>query len=136
MSDGPALQRLRRHHGGAPVLVAEQNPVLRELAVALLQDAGLQVTAAATGVEAFSLALQLPVRLLLLDMELPQRGGVAAARAIRTLLARRVPVVAMITAATPREAALALDADLDDVIGKPVVAEQLYPRVLAWLDNR
>jgi CheY-like chemotaxis protein len=118
------------------VLVAEHNPVLRQLVAALLEQAGLQVVQATSGVQALSLAVQLSPALLLLDMELPQRGGVAAARAIRTLLARRVPVVAMITAATPREAALALDADLDDVIDKPVVAEQLYPRVLAWLDNR
>lgn len=132
----PPREQLQQRHAGAQVLVVEHNPVLRQLVAALLEQAGLQVVQATSGVQALSLAVQLSPALLLLDMELPQRGGVAAARAIRTLLARRVPVVAMITAATPREAALALDADLDDVIGKPVVAEQLYPRVLAWLDNR
>lgn len=136
VSEGPALQRLRRHHGGTPVLVAEQNPVLRELAMALLQDAGLQVTAAATGVEAFSLALQLPVRLLLLDMELPQRGGVAAARAVRATVRRPLPLIAMVSPGVDDGHASALDADLDDVIERPVRAEQLYPMVLSWLEAR
>jgi len=132
----PACEQLRQRHAGTQVLVAEHNPVLRQLVAALLEQAGLQVVQATSGVQALSLAVQLSPALLLLDMELPQRGGVAAARAIRTLLAQRLPVVAMITAATPREAALALDADLDDVIDKPVVAEQLYNKVLAWLDIR
>ncbi|MFO1327706.1 MAG: response regulator [Rubrivivax sp.] len=128
------LQRLRLAHAGTAVLVVEQNEVLRELLEALLQDAGLQVIAAATGVEAFRLALEQPVRLLLLDMELPQRGGVAAARALRATLRRPLPIVAMVTPGSGGESTRALDADLDDVIDRPVAAEPLYRTVLSWLE--
>jgi PAS domain S-box-containing protein len=131
-----ALTLLSRHHAGSRVVLAEHNPVLRELATALLEDAGLQVVRAATGVEAFSLCMQLAPALLLLDMELPQRGAVAATHALRAMLQRRLPIVAMVTESPPDGDALALDADLDDLIEKPVVAEQLYAKVLVWLETR
>ena len=118
------------------VLVAEHNPVLGELAQALLEDAGLRVALADNGVEAFSFALQLSPALLLLDMEMPQSGGVAAARAVRAMLPRTLPIVAMLSALPPPMAVHALDADLDDVLDKPVPAQRLYEKVLAWLDAR
>jgi PAS domain S-box-containing protein len=130
----PAREQLRQRHGGALVLVAEHNPVLRQLVAALLEQAGLRVALADSGVQAFSLAMQLSPALLLLDMELPQRGGVATARAVRAMVPRRVPLVAMMSVSPPLGAALALDADLDDVIDKPVAADRLYDKVLAWLD--
>ena len=39
----------------------------------------------------------------------------------------------MLSVSAPVGAALALDADLDDVLDKPVAAARLYERVLAWL---
>ena len=132
----PALQQLRDRHAGVLVLVAEHNPVLGELVRALLEDAGLRVALADNGVEAFSFALQLSPALLLLDMEMPQSGGVAAARAVRAMLPRTLPIVAMLSALPPPMAVRALDADLDDVLDKPVPAQRLYEKVLAWLDAR
>jgi CheY-like chemotaxis protein len=132
----PARQRLLERHAGKRVVVAEENPVLRELLQALLEDVGLAVVTACSGVEAFSFTLQLSPALLLLDMELPQSGGVAAARAVRTMAAQRLPIVAMLSELTPADAAQALDADLDDVLAKPVTAQTLYDKVLAWLEAR
>lgn len=127
--------QLRAQHAGRLVVVAAHNAVLRELTAALLEHAGLRVAPAASGVEAFSLTLQLAPDLLLLDMEMPQRGAVAAARAIRTMVGHRLPLLAMVTAAPQVDAGLALDADLDDVIVTPVHAAALYARVLAWLET-
>lgn len=128
---------LRRRHGGRLVVVAEHNPVLRELVAALLEEAGLRVMTAATGVQAFSLAVQHRPALLLLDMALPQRGGVAAARAVRATTGQgALPIIAMLAPGRAAEAGRALDADLDDLIDKPVSAEALYRKVLAWLEPR
>lgn len=132
----PPLDALRQRHAGTLVMVAEQNEVLREATVALLEAAGLRVVAVGNGVEAFSLSLQLGPALLLLDMELPQRGGVAAARALRATAPQPPVIVAMVSCQPQPDAAHALDADLDDVIDKPVQADGLYAKVLSWLDNR
>jgi len=129
-----ALEHLRQRHAGALVVVAEHNPVLRELVAALLEQAGLRVAAASSGVEAFSFTLQLAPALLLLDMEFPQSGGVAAARALRAMVPQDLPIVAMLSAAPPGGATRALDADLDDVLDKPVTATLLYQKVLSCLN--
>jgi CheY-like chemotaxis protein/PAS domain-containing protein len=130
----PARERLRKEHAGKRVVVAEHNPVMRLMVAALLEEAGLQPIVAVSGVEAFSFTMQSTPALLLLDMELPQNGGVAAARALRTMAPPALPIVAMLSAlSAPVGAALALDADLDDVLDKPVAAARLYERVLAWL---
>lgn len=132
----PAFERLRQHHAGTLVVVAEQNPVVSELLCALLELAGLRVAAARTGVEAFSFSLQLAPALLLLDMEMPQGGAVAAARSLRTMAPNPLPIVAMLSGSPIGGAGRALDADLDDVLDKPVTAASLYDKVLAWLEAR
>lgn len=129
----PARERLRKEHAGKRVVVAEHNPVMRLMVAALLEEAGLQPIVAVSGVEAFSFTMQSTPALLLLDMELPQNGGVAAARALRTMAPPALRIVAMLSVSAPVGAALALDADLDDVLDKPVAAARLYERVLAWL---
>ncbi|MDO9313972.1 MAG: PAS domain-containing protein [Burkholderiaceae bacterium] len=132
----PALQQLRERQAGALIVVAEGNPVLRELLQVLLEQAGLRVVAASSGVEAFSFTMQCAPDLLLLDMEMPQSGGVAAARAVRTMARHDLPIVAMLSASFPASAGWALDADLDDVLDKPVTAAVLYEKVHAWLESR
>ena len=131
-----ALERLRLHHAGTLVVVAEHNLVLGELLRALLEDAGLRVALAHNGVEAFSFTIQLTPALLLLDMEIPQRGALAAAQAVRTMVPQRLPILAMLSATAPGDAASALDADLDDVLDKLVAPSILYEKVLAWLETR
>ena len=131
-----ALQQLREKHAGALIVVAENNPVLRDLLQLLLEQAGLRVAAASSGVEAFSLTMQFKPALLLLDMEMPQSGGVAAARAVRNMVRDDPPIVAMLSASFPVSAGWALDADLDDVLDKPVTAAVLYDKVYSWLESR
>jgi PAS domain S-box-containing protein len=130
-----ARQQLLERHAGSLVVVAEHNPVLRELLQSLLEQVGLHVAAASTGVEAFSHSLRLAPALLLLDMELPQSGGVAAARAIRSMVRQPLPILAMLSSHTSLQASRALDADLDDVLDKPVSAELLYEKLLSWLES-
>lgn len=129
----PAVDRLRRGHAGARVVVADQNPVVRELIAALLEEAGLHALRAATGVEAFSFTMQFAPALVLLDMEFPQNGSVAAVRALRTMAPAALPIVALLSGTSPASAAQALDADLDDVLDKPLAAARLYEKVLVWL---
>lgn len=136
VSQQPPRQQLRQRHGGAGVVVAEHNPVVRELLQAVLEDAGLRVLPVATGVEAFHAGLVEPVALVLLDMELPQAGGVSAARALRAMVPRPLPLVAMLSPGLGEQASRLLDAELDDVLEKPVAADALCEKVLTWLDRR
>ena len=66
------------------VLVVEDDPFVREMAVAGLEDAGYEVTEAASGGEALRLLQAgIAVDALLTDIHLPEANGWAVARAYR-----------------------------------------------------
>jgi CheY-like chemotaxis protein len=66
------------------VLVVEDDPFVREMAVAGLEDAGYEVTEAASGGEALRLLQAgIAVDALLTDIRLPEANGWAVARAYR-----------------------------------------------------
>jgi CheY-like chemotaxis protein len=68
---------------GVRVLVADDNPINRELARAILEHAGVDVSEAGDGAEAVEAARRLPVDLILMDVRMPRLDGVQAAWTIR-----------------------------------------------------
>ncbi len=125
---------LRRRHRGRRVLVVEDEPVNGLIARALLEDAGLQVTEARDGEEAVALADAQAFDLVLMDMQMPRMGGVAAARRMRQLARHRyTPIVAMTANAFDEDRAECLAAGMNDFIAKPFEPAQLYETALKWL---
>ncbi len=119
---------------GARVLVAEDEPVNREVAVGLLGCAGLRVDVAADGAEAVEMASRNRYALILMDMQMPRVNGIDATRAIRTLPDRAdVPILAMTANVFDEDRARCLAAGMNDHIGKPVDPEALYTTMLKWL---
>lgn len=127
---------LRRRHPGARVLLVEDNPVNLEVAMAILQDAGLSVDAAENGQVAVDKVRDRAYDLVLMDMLMPEMDGLAATRAIRQLpRGRTVPVIAM-TANALQEDRLACEAaGMNDFIAKPVDPRALYATLDQWLSQ-
>jgi PAS domain S-box-containing protein len=67
---------------GARVLVVDDNAVNRELARAILEPLGVEVSEACDGAEAVA-AARLPVDLILMDLRMPGLNGRGAAEAVR-----------------------------------------------------
>jgi CheY-like chemotaxis protein len=127
---------LRRRHPGAYLLVAEDEPVSREIALDLLLSAGLRVDTAADGEAALDLARGRRYDLILMDMQMPRLNGVDATRAIRAESPNTAtPIVAMTANAFESDRRLCLDAGMNDHIGKPVEPALLFQTVLKWLDH-
>ena len=131
---GQAARELLTPFQGRRVLLAEDNVVNQEVAVALLQSAGLEVDVANDGVEACEMVQRGDYGLVLMDVQMPAMDGLDATRAIRaTEKGRQLPILAMTANAFAEERQRCLDAGMNDHVAKPVVAEQLFLTLRRWL---
>jgi two-component system sensor histidine kinase/response regulator len=134
--DGSAASTLMRDHRGRRVLVAEDDPINREVALYLLKQAGLSADTAEDGKEALELTARNEYALILMDMQMPNVDGVEATRLIRALPERkRVPIIAMTANAYEEDRTRCLQAGMSDFITKPVHPETLYASLLRWLSE-
>jgi CheY-like chemotaxis protein len=135
LADAEAL--LRRDYRHARLLLVEDEPVNREVALMILGDIGWRVDIAENGQEAVELATATAYDLILMDMMMPVLGGVDATKIIRQLPQRqRVPILAMTANAFDEDRKACLTAGMNDFITKPVVPEKLYEMLLKWLGQK
>jgi hypothetical protein len=134
--EGRALRILQARFAGAPVLLAEDEPVSREVSMVLLQEAGLSVQAAHDGVQALEQARQRRFDLILLDMQMPGLNGEDTARAIRAGSPNsRTPILAMTANVFDEDRQRCLAAGMNGHLGKPIRADDLFEAVLACLQT-
>ena len=128
---------LTRDFSGTRVLLAEDDPISREVAQYLLQSVGLAVEVAENGAEAVEMAASSDFALILTDMQMPKMDGVQATAAIRALPGRETtPVLALTANAFADDRRRCLEAGMNDFIVKPFEATLLFETVLKWLSER
>jgi len=111
------------------ILLAEDNPTNQRVAIRLLELRGHTVEVANTGVEAVKAASERNFDLILMDVQMPEMGGLEATTAIRDQergKGLRVPIVAMTAYAMNGDRERCLDAGMDDYIAKPIDVKTLY----------
>ncbi len=124
-------------HAGARVLVVQDDPISREIAKDLMQDAGLRVDLAGDGLAAVEMARHTDYALILMDIQMPKMNGVDAALAILALPGREPPpILAMTASVSPEDKARCLAAGMQDIVTQPLDPERLFTTVLRWLNRR
>ena len=119
---------------GQRILLVEDEPVNREIALQMLEDTGLRIDLAEDGEAALAAVAANDYALLLMDVQMPKMNGLDATRAIRALGAKgTMPIVAMTANAFVEDREQCLAAGMDDFIAKPVVPKTLFAKLHQWL---
>lgn len=119
------------------VLLVEDNDINRQIAVEMLAAAGVHTDVAVNG----RLALELLFAeepetwdLVLIDLQMPELGGLATARRLRAdPRFDGLPIIAMTAHVTADEVARCRQSGMQDHIGKPIDPDQFYNTVARWL---
>lgn len=104
------------------VLVAEDNAVNQQVARGLLARDGHSVTIVETGTAAVAAVREGVFDVVLMDLHMPEMGGIEATRAIRALggMAASVPIVAATAGAMDHEIQACLEAGMNAAVPKPI----------------
>ena len=114
------------------ILVVDDEPQIRRIMRTALTGAAYEVDDAKTGEEALEKVREFRPDLILLDINMPGMGGLAACRAVRAGDAE-VAIIMLTVRDTERDKVEALDAGADDYVTKPFSTPELLARIRAAL---
>ena len=121
----------------ARILLAEDNPVNQQVALALLRKKGHEVTAVADGVKAVEAVRAHVFDLVLMDIQMPVMDGLEATRLIRKFKsADELPVIALTAHAFAEERERSRAAGMNDFLAKPFKPDDLYELVDRWVPEQ
>jgi two-component system KDP operon response regulator KdpE len=115
----------------ATILVVDDEPQIRRVLRSTLSSQGYVIIDAKTGEEAVESVRKHRPDLVLLDVNMPGMGGIAACREIRQ--ASEAPILMLTVRNAERDKVAALDAGADDYVVKPFGIEELLARIRAAL---
>ena len=121
------------------VLLAEDNAINRRIASLMLGDLNAHLEMAVNGREAVALATETAYDLILMDLQMPEIGGLDAARMIRAIEVAqgrtRAPICALTAGVLNNERERSIEAGMDDFLSKPIMKAQLVEVCRKWLDS-
>jgi CheY-like chemotaxis protein len=114
----------------ARILIAEDEPDIRDLVAFTLRFAGHEVTATSNGEEAVQMASQVIPDLILMDVRMPRMTGYDACRLMKASpTLKDIPVVFLSAKGQDSEIATGLAVGAEEYLLKPFAPDQLTSRV-------
>ncbi len=128
---------LPAHYRDARVLVADDQPLNREIVESLLAAVGIAPCQAEDGQQALDLLIAAgpgAFDLVLMDIQMPVMDGLAATRALRGRAGfESLPIIAMTAHTMKHEQEIALEAGVSGHIGKPFDNVSFYRTLAKWI---
>ena len=110
------------------ILVAEDNLVNQKLAERILQKAGLRCTVVENGQLALDVAFNGEYDMILMDLQMPEMGGIEATQKIRLREQKEgghLPILALTANAMEGDRETCLEAGMDSYVSKPIKPQDL-----------
>ncbi|MBK9308519.1 MAG: response regulator [Nitrospira sp.] len=122
----------------ARILLADDDPVNREVLLGMLEVCGESAVAVETGRQVLDVVDQSPFDLVFMDCEMPEMDGLTATREIRRQGITRsdgtpIRIVALTAHALETHRIACTAAGMDDYISKPVSLEQIAHALKRWM---
>lgn len=115
------------------VLAVDDNPANLKLIGALLEDQVKHVELCDSGQQAYELARQQPLDLILMDIQMPGMDGIRACELIRKLAHhQQTPVIAVTAHAMAGQKEKLLNAGMNDYLAKPIEESRLRNLLLRY----
>ena len=120
---------------GARVLLVEDNEINQQVALEILQSAGLKVAVANDGQKGVEAAMKKQYDAILMDIQMPVMDGYTASREIRNLKSKigNVPIIAMTAHAMAGDEKKSIEAGMNDHVTKPIDPDQLFATLQKWI---
>jgi hypothetical protein len=132
-----AEAEIRRRYAGQRILVVDDEPVNREVALMQLEAVDLIADIAEDGAKAVALAQKNRYAAILMDMQMPKLNGLEATQQIRQLPGYRdTPILAMTANAFSEDKERCLKAGMNDYLSKPFKPDELFATLLRSLSQR
>ena len=118
------------------ILLVEDNATIRHAFSILLEESGYRVRQTGTGMEALTIAAMEPPALVLMDLGLPDVGGLEVTRRLKSHPKTRDCVVIALTGrALETDQAACLAAGCVGYLAKPVDTERLLSTIPKYLNR-
>jgi signal transduction histidine kinase/DNA-binding response OmpR family regulator len=120
---------------GLKVLLVEDNPINKEMALAMLGSFACRTSVAEDGRQALEALERERFDIVLMDCQMPEVDGFAATAEIRrreSRNGRRVPIVALTAHAMDGDEARCIAAGMDDYLAKPFSLAALRAKLVRW----
>lgn len=127
---------------GKHILLAEDNELNAEIAIAILEETGLIIDRVEDGIQCVNRIDQMPAGtydMILMDIQMPNMDGYKATKCIRHLQdikKAEIPIIAMTANAFEEDRKKAFDADMNEHIAKPIDIEKLRAVILSVLNKQ
>jgi PAS domain S-box-containing protein len=128
---------------GARVLLVEDNEINQQVAMEILQGAGITVTIANNGQEGVDAAKQNQYDAILMDIQMPVMDGYTATKEIRKWKGgmrnkgkAQIPIIAMTAHAMTGDEDKSLKAGMNGHVAKPIDPDQLFAALQKWIKPR
>jgi signal transduction histidine kinase/ActR/RegA family two-component response regulator len=130
----PSRETALTHAFQPRVLLVEDNPVNRRVALRMLEKEGCRVDAVENGELAVQALDAASYELIFMDVQMPVMDGLQATRLIRAREgdARRTPIVALTAGALEGDRERCLAAGMDDYMAKPISQDAVRSMVVRW----
>lgn len=138
-SDTVSIQAVQSFDfSGKRILLVEDNELNREIATAILEESGFEVSVAEDGAKAVELvgnAKPGDIDIVLMDIQMPVMNGFDATRHIRSLKngLHDIPIIAMTANAFEEDRKEAIEAGMDEHVGKPIDVDSLKAVIAKFL---